>query len=221
MKLLHYELLQRIITALILSIFGIFIFFFLPPWCFSLVLVVVALYTVLLEMPRLIPFKPILFWLTLLCYPIASFFMLIILNHYQHYRMLIFISILAVCANDTGAYCSGKLWGKHKIWPAISPKKTWEGFFGGYFLTVFTLISFEILINKKIDLYFLIIISFLFALIGTAGDFFESWLKRKAKVKDSGTLLPGHGGLLDRFDSLLFVIFFVFFCKEWLAKKLL
>ncbi len=221
MKLLKYELVQRSITALVLSFFGIYIFFFLPAWCFSLLIFLAGLYTVLNEMPRLIPYKGILFWLIAFFYPIIPFLMVIALNQQSDYRMLVFVAILAVCANDIGAYCSGKMWGKHKIYPAISPKKTWEGFIGGFFFTVSTLICFAFITHKKVDFGTLIILSFLFSFIGTSGDFFESWLKRKAKVKDSGTLLPGHGGLLDRFDSLLFVIIFVFFCKELLVKKLL
>lgn len=221
MKLLQYEFMQRSITALVLSALGAYLFFCLPAWCFSLLIFVALIYTLFVEMPRLIPYKGILFWLITLLYPIMPFCMLIFLNQYPHYRLLVFVAILAVCANDIGAYCSGKMWGKHKIYPAISPKKTWEGFLGGLLLTFIALLIFTILMHNTLHIFSLISMALMFSIVGTTGDFFESWLKRKAHVKDSGTLLPGHGGLLDRFDSLLFVILLVFFYKEWLAKKLL
>jgi len=106
---------------------------------------------------------------------------------------------------DSIAYLAGSKFGKHKIHPKISPKKSWEGFFAG---TVFALIMgfVNAWIFKTPSLVNWLIIAALTAVFGTLGDLFESVIKRRLKVKDSGNFLPGHGGLLDRFDSLLFVI---------------
>lgn len=110
--------------------------------------------------------------------------------------------------NDSMAYVSGRLAGKHPVWPSVSPGKTWEGSFGG---AVFTLALAMVFSHFYPELsawewagFAAIVIFF-----GSLGDFFESWLKRKAGVKDSGKLLPGHGGILDRFDSMLLSIPFV------------
>ena len=116
--------------------------------------------------------------------------------------------VLLIWANDTFAYFTGSLLGKHKMAPSISPKKTWEGFAGGMIaaLTVAFLISLNFNIFNVVQW---MVTGLLVSVFGSAGDFFESWLKRKAGVKDSGTLLPGHGGFLDRFDALIFCVPFV------------
>ena len=105
-------------------------------------------------------------------------------------------------SNDTGAYLSGITFGKHKLFERISPKKTWEGFFGGLILTVCV----ACLIAGKLGVVNIagwIIIALIITVSGTYGDLIESMLKRNAGVKDSGSILPGHGGFLDRFDSVI------------------
>ena len=116
--------------------------------------------------------------------------------------------IFSIWINDTMAYIVGSFIGKNPL-SKISPKKTWEGTIGGIILCV-VVIS---LIGYFTDYYTLmdwIVISLCAAVFGTLGDLLESKLKRMAAVKDSGTLMPGHGGFLDRFDSLLIAIPFVF-----------
>lgn len=127
---------------------------------------------------------------------------------YPEYASLPFGIVLLIWANDTFAYLVGSLTGKHKIFPAISPKKSWEGFFGGL---IFALMMAWILSKyfSRIDLQQWMIVAAIVVMFGTIGDFFESMIKRKAGVKDSGNLLPGHGGFLDRFDALLFCLPFV------------
>lgn len=114
-------------------------------------------------------------------------------------------TLFLVMASDTGAYYVGSKFGKHKL-TSISPNKTIEGFLGGIVLLfiigfIFKNFFFPYL-NFKLAIVFFIIISF----IAPCGDIFESSIKRKAKIKDTGTILPGHGGVLDRIDSLLFVL---------------
>lgn len=113
--------------------------------------------------------------------------------------------LLGTFATDTGAFYVGCHFGKRKIWPAISPKKTWAGSFGGLGLCVLLCAIFGAMYGQHSILAY--------ALIGAAmniaaqfGDFFESALKRWRNIKDSGKILPGHGGILDRIDSLLFVL---------------
>lgn len=114
---------------------------------------------------------------------------------------------------DSMAYVTGSKFGKHKLSKRISPNKSWEGCIGG---TIFALLMG--ILNSKIfpqpSMVEWLVISILVIIFGTLGDLFESIIKRRLKVKDSGTMLPGHGGLLDRFDSLLFAIPVVY---VWLA----
>jgi len=135
-----------------------------------------------------------------------------------HYRALLFFMVLLIFANDTGGYIVGSLIGKHKIAPSISPKKTWEGFLGCYLFTLTMLYLLLYAAESQYSLQFLFLFSFAVTVAATAGDLFESFLKRKAGIKDSGSILPGHGGLLDRFDSFLTVIFLFFALKDYLLK---
>lgn len=116
--------------------------------------------------------------------------------------------VFSIWINDTMAYISGSLIGKNPL-SKISPKKTWEGTIGGIILCVIT-ISFIGIASGYYTLQNWIIIALCSAVFGTFGDLLESKLKRMASVKDSGNFMPGHGGFLDRFDSLLVAIPFVF-----------
>ena len=117
---------------------------------------------------------------------------------------------LAIIANDSGAYIIGTLFGKRKLAPLISPNKTLEGAFGGLGLAIVivsvTSVGLEHWLGLRINLYDGILFSILVASAAQLGDLFESLLKRWAGVKDSGVLLPGHGGALDRIDSALFAV---------------
>jgi phosphatidate cytidylyltransferase len=127
--------------------------------------------------------------------------------HYEPAVLLMYFCI--IWANDVFAYLTGITIGKHKMAPKISPKKSWEGFAGGLVGAVAVGLLFACLLHADSYLIFggLALVA---ALGGVAGDLFESWLKRRAGVKDSGNLLPGHGGWLDRFDALLFSLPFSF-----------
>lgn len=109
---------------------------------------------------------------------------------------------LLIWANDTGAYLSGVSFGKHKLMERISPKKTWEGFIGGVLLAAIVawLLSGWLGVVDKTQW---VIIAIIISIAGTYGDLVESMLKRSIGVKDSGTIMPGHGGFLDRFDSAI------------------
>ena len=104
---------------------------------------------------------------------------------------------------DSFAYLSGKLLGRHKLAPSISPKKTWEGFAGGLIFTMGAAWLWASWYSGLTTPQW-IAVGLIAGIAGTAGDLFESMLKRRAGVKDSGNLIPGHGGILDRIDSILF-----------------
>ncbi len=122
------------------------------------------------------------------------------------------LCVLAAIGTDIGGYYVGCRFGKHKIWPSVSPKKSWEGAIGGLLLCALLCVIFGLLQeNVGIGLPALplpawVPIGILLNLAAQFGDFFESALKRTLNIKDSGTILPGHGGVLDRIDSLLFVL---------------
>jgi len=117
---------------------------------------------------------------------------------------LILLFIL-IWTNDTGAYLVGMSIGKHKLFPRISPKKSWEGLFGGIILTIIVSLIF-VVIRQDISVFNGIFIGILVSVSSVFGDFTESMFKRSFNIKDSGRIIPGHGGLLDRFDSMLFAI---------------
>lgn len=129
------------------------------------------------------------------------------LSNYQvQYNPILPLSIfIFTWINDTGAYCTGMLFGKHRLFERISPKKSWEGSIGG---GVFSIIAAIVMahyfpfmpISTWIGLALTVVI------FGTLGDLTESLLKRTIGIKDSGNILPGHGGMLDRFDSTLMAV---------------
>jgi phosphatidate cytidylyltransferase len=125
-------------------------------------------------------------------------------------RFLPVLIVFSIWINDTMAYVTGSFIGKTPF-SKISPKKTWEGTIGGILLCVLTmqLLAPVLFDHQAFDTRNVWLIALVAAITGTVGDLFESWLKRKAGVKDSGSFMPGHGGFLDRFDSLLFAALFV------------
>lgn len=122
------------------------------------------------------------------------------------YTPMVLMSVFIFAwSNDTFAYLTGIKFGKHKLFERISPKKTWEGWIGGF---VFTIIAAVIVsyFTDSLSTFDFIVIAVITSVIGTFGDLIESMLKRQVGVKDSGNILPGHGGILDRFDILLLVL---------------
>ncbi|WP_308992993.1 phosphatidate cytidylyltransferase [Mariniflexile litorale] len=137
-------------------------------------------------------------------------FLILIANYYENYNPNILLgAFILVWVNDSFAYLVGKNFGKQKLFEKISPKKTVEGFLGGlffsciasYFIATFT---------QTLDFTSWLILSIVISVFGTLGDLIESKFKRQANVKDSGTIMPGHGGLLDRLDSIIFAAPFIY-----------
>ncbi len=123
---------------------------------------------------------------------------------------LILVSLIGIWINDTGAYCVGSLFGKNKLCERLSPKKSWEGFWGGLTFVVVFFVIWSLCSNFSVlETIIFGIFGLFLSIFATYGDLFESMLKRTAGVKDSGHLIPGHGGILDRIDSFLFVAYLI------------
>jgi phosphatidate cytidylyltransferase len=140
----------------------------------------------------------------------AFIFIILIANYYQEFNPNILLgAFILVWVNDSFAYLIGKNFGKQKLFPSISPKKTVEGFLGGllfacissYFIAEYT---------KTIGFTEWLMLAIIVSVFGTLGDLIESKYKRQAGVKDSGVIMPGHGGLLDRLDSIIFAATFIY-----------
>jgi phosphatidate cytidylyltransferase len=198
------EIIKRVVTGLLIII-ALASTYFYAKSAFSVLIIILLIIVLITEWPPLVARSQALALLTPI-YPVAPFLILIAINQSAD-RSLLLILFATVFAFDTGSYCAGKLFGRHKIAPRISPKKTWEGFLGGYLLSFCVLIALSYLFAMKISVIYLALYTFIISITALAGDLFESYLKRRVNLKDTGTLLPGHGGILDRFDSVLFVAY--------------
>lgn len=124
-----------------------------------------------------------------------------------HYEMNVLVMcIIMVWVNDSFAYMGGSLVGKHKMWPRHSPGKTWEGTAIGVAAAVATGLLAGPLFSTSLVWHDWVVLALICGVVGTLGDLTESMLKRSVGLKDSGNIMPGHGGFLDRFDSLLFIL---------------
>jgi phosphatidate cytidylyltransferase len=156
------------------------------------------------------PFTNIAFTFLGIFYVSVPFALLNIIafNNGSYHYEIVFGLLFILWASDTGAYFAGTLFGKRKLFERISPKKSWEGFFGGAFLAL----AFAYGLSQYFETFTLIqwiVIGLIIIIGGTFGDLVESLLKRSIEIKDSGTALPGHGGFLDRFDGLLISMPFI------------
>ena len=130
-----------------------------------------------------------------------------IAGSFQRFQVLHLLMVLSVVwAGDILAYGVGKRWGKHKVTSQVSPHKSLEGYVAGLLFSVLAAMAFGHYFFPAWSIAYLVLIGAFLGLVGTVGDLFESMLKRGADIKDSSNLLPGHGGVLDRIDSLLFAL---------------
>ena len=126
--------------------------------------------------------------------------------------LAILLAFLLTWASDTGGYFGGRFWGKHKMAPQLSPKKTWEGAAGAILLTIITAFLFFMIIDMEIKFgAYVLLLGVLASIAAQLGDLFISGVKRYFAVKDTGNIIPGHGGILDRFDSFLLVVPFIYY----------
>ncbi len=127
----------------------------------------------------------------------------------------LFYTLACTFSSDTGAFFAGRYLGKHKLAPKISPNKTIEGFFGGVLMSIGVAFFMSVFIFKNFSSLEVLVIGSICGMVGPFGDLTESLIKRGAGVKDSGKLIPGHGGLLDRVDALLFTAPVVYGYAYW------
>lgn len=209
---LSHETIKRTCTGITFGIGLLISYLYASPVVVSIVLLSILAIIMRYEWPRFA-----LLWLTPL-YPIAPFVLLIALNHSTHRALLPFLFVVVACY-EVGAYGFGKVYGRHKLWSAISPGKTWEGVLGGYALS---LIAAFIYIQHAGHSSFTmtVLATTLLIFAATVGDLFESYLKRRARLKDAGSWLPGHGGFLDRLDGILGAIIILYPLRVWFATIL-
>ena len=144
-----------------------------------------------------------------------------LLGHLVLLRMLpqgqewIFLTLIAIMSGDSFAYFIGRSLGKNKLYPVVSPNKTIEGALGGLFGSILAVLIVRYTFLPTIGIFSAILIGLVLGVMGQLGDLFESLLKRACQVKDSGTMIPGHGGILDRLDSLLFAFPIVYYIARY------
>jgi len=212
------QYLKKILTGAVLYIILVIFFVVLKPIWTSIALTLILGLILLFEWPKLFNIKRPTFWLLMPFYPILPFLLMIYMSSIEQYRILLYYMILISYSQDLGGYAFGKIIGKRKLAPAISPKKTWEGFWGGIIITFLVLHLLLFLCQSKMAFFPSVLFSLSISILATVGDLFESLLKRRVGIKDSGWILPGHGGLLDRFDSLMFVAPLFFLLRYYLIK---
>lgn len=173
---------------------------------FASLLCIIALAISALYVKSAKPFTSMAYSLTAVGYivlPLSLSNLLFAMHDYFDCNVLLSIFIFAWC-NDTFAYLIGCKFGKRRLFERHSPKKSWEGFFGGFAATVLAGVVMWQLLGGNI--YIWLLMAVVTTVVGTFGDLIESMFKRQMGVKDSGNILPGHGGILDRFDILLLVL---------------
>jgi len=147
-----------------------------------------------------------------ICLPLA---MLILIDMRPEGNIWILFLLIVIFTNDTGALYIGRLFGRHKLYESVSPNKTWEGAVGGLissFVAAAIFLYFSRIHGLMLDIFILVL---LLSVMGQIGDLVESMLKRIYGIKDSGRILPGHGGMLDRIDALLFSIPVLYIYLTW------
>jgi phosphatidate cytidylyltransferase len=143
---------------------------------------------------------------------LLSYWVLIMVFYGRDWVLLALFSTFAV---DTTAYFIGRALGRHKMAPTISPGKTWEGAVGGLVGAIVAVITLALLLDIDISYREMVILGLLIAVFAQLGDLAESKLKRSMGVKEAGNLIPGHGGILDRLDSIVFTGVVVYYCLRW------
>ena len=148
-------------------------------------------------------------------YIALPFSLLVLLAGATNGRLWILFTLVLVWANDTFAFCTGKLIGRHKLSPNISPGKSIEGAVGGLLGGVVVALVFNYCAGLGLQVGVIVILAIVLGILSILGDLFESLIKRGSDVKASGSLIPGHGGILDRVDSMVFVVPALYYFLLW------
>tara|TARA_B100000767_G_scaffold226334_1_gene215950 strand:+ start:994 stop:1659 length:666 start_codon:yes stop_codon:yes gene_type:complete len=208
---MNKELIKRILTSLFLGILLVLVFFYSYILIISLIIIMTISWIEFQGLiSRIIKKKKLKFDILKLTFKTLSllyltFFSFLIFNAINYEDTLLTIYLFLICIfSDIGGFVFGKTF-KGKKLTKISPNKTISGSIGSFILSLF-LIPFFYVYSKNLNLLDLLIISIIVSFFCQLGDLFISYLKRKAKVKDTGNILPGHGGILDRIDGILFAV---------------
>lgn len=148
-------------------------------------------------------------------YIALPFSLLVLLANADSGRLWILFILLLVWSNDTFAFCVGKLIGRHKLSPKVSPGKSIEGALGGLAGGVVVMLVFNHYAGLGLEVWVAVVLAVVLGILSILGDLFESLIKRGSNVKDSGSLIPGHGGILDRVDSMVFVVPALYYFLLW------
>lgn len=188
---------------------------FVPLIC---LIFLIVLFTIMVAMNTTVKFQEVaVMAFVSICVPLALSSIAFTQIKFEQHGVFYMMFILGTAwVGDGGAYFAGTFFGKHKMAPSISPKKTWEGFVGGILASGFfaVLLSYGYMLldnlmtgknNFSVNVLFLFALALICSVLGVLGDLTASLIKRQCAVKDFGNIIPGHGGVLDRFDSVLFV----------------
>ncbi len=211
--IIHYILLLSVYYTVISGKFGVIINYYL---IFTIISSIALIYSLFQKKATEYPtmFNKIAISTRYVIFPFL-FLMALPLMFEKYDPYLIIFVIISIWVNDSFAYLTGKNFGKHKLFERISPKKTIEGFLGGLIATlILGYFSAELIQFGKING---IVMALIVSIFGTLGDLVESMFKRQAGVKDSGNIMPGHGGILDRLDSLFFLAPFLYLYIKYLT----
>ena len=218
-SLIYFGLLLSVLVAMAPLIFHCTVVNFLPAIMTFAALI--SLVWVLFQSPREGAFHK---WAWLVAGVVYVGWML---SYWMNLRIMeggrdwVYLALFTAFANDTGAFFIGRKWGRRRLAPSISPGKTWEGASGGLLSAVLVAVVVAVILNTisvlPVEYWQVILMGCLISVFAQLGDLVESMLKRNAGVKNTGKLLPGHGGILDRFDSLIFVGPVVYYCVLWIV----
>ncbi len=142
---------------------------------------------------------------------------IVLLRDTQDGREWVYLALLTTFATDTFAYGGGRLFGRHRMAPRVSPGKTWEGTATGVAFGFGAMLLFNYVLNIRLEAALILPLAVLTPLAAVLGDLAESMIKRGMQIKDASALIPGHGGLLDRLDSLLFTFAVIYFFRAWVV----
>ena len=190
----------RVISGAVLIALTVALVWFAPPPVFELFAVVVGVVAVW-ELARLVQLAPaVLMAAVYIALPLAALVQIRLIAGPE----AVFLVMLTIMISDTAQYYTGRAFGRRRLAPTISPKKTIEGAVGGFVFGTLAFVAIGARWAPQMSIVTRLVLGLGVVALGIAGDLFESFLKRRAGVKDSSALIPGHGGVLDRIDALLF-----------------